>query len=456
MARALELTWVAKLKRWRKRRKVDGKSKTFYLGTGDGKHDRVGYARALAKWREIEKALDHAERGEQLRREYEEWRNELIARPAVDPTIHVVVSMSEVDQSKPLSASGERWLEGRARMGEDRAATTPAATPKGKSLGECIDAYIEEQRQRYEHGLKFPNAPQRERISGVRFISYRFNAQVLQADWRDEPLPKDEATLAGLIKRFRDSQKALMADGKIQPGTVNERIKTMRHVVRWMHDQYLIPTLPRQMVHLCAAYTVKTTAKAIDLDTIHRLWAAATPRLKTYMALGLNCGFYVGDIASLEYDHIKDGYILKDRHKTNVPTRFKLWAVTRSLLGENCNGKDKLALVTDDGGPLYFIDPYANGGKGKRWCKIETDLLALRKRLKIKSVTFSMFRDTSSTKIESIDRTVTDLFDGHKDGRMARFYVDGDKIDYDRMFAGLDAALEELERYYALSAGELG
>jgi hypothetical protein len=56
------------------------------------------------------------------------------------------------------------------------------------------------------------------------------------------------------------------------------------------------------------------------------------------------------------------------------------------------HGKGKLALVTDNGGPLYFIDPYANGGKGKRWCKIETDLLALRLRLKIKSVTFDVPR----------------------------------------------------------------
>jgi hypothetical protein len=33
---------------------------------------------------------------------------------------------------------------------------------------------------------------------------------------------------------------------------------------------------------------------------------------------------------------------------------------------------------------------------------------------------------------------------------MARFYVDGEKIDYDRMYAGLDRAVEELERYYGL------
>jgi hypothetical protein len=61
-----------------------------------------------------------------------------------------------------------------------------------------------------------------------------------------------------------------------------------------------------------------------------------------------------------------------------------------------------------------------------------------------------MFRDTSSTRIESIDRSLTDLFDGHKDQRMARFYVDGNQIDHDRMFGALDNALGELERFYNL------
>jgi integrase len=173
-------------------------------------------------------------------------------------------------------------------------------------------------------------------------MSYRYNATLLKTDWQDEPVPEDEASLAALMKRFRETQKALMSEGKIEPGTVNERTKTMRHVVRWLHDQYLIPALPRQMVHLCAAYGVKTTAKALDLDTLHRLWNGASPRLKTYMSLALNCGFYVGDIASLEYSHIQGGYILKNRHKTGVPTRFKLWSVTKALLDANANGKDRL------------------------------------------------------------------------------------------------------------------
>jgi hypothetical protein len=33
---------------------------------------------------------------------------------------------------------------------------------------------------------------------------------------------------------------------------------------------------------------------------------------------------------------------------------------------------------------------------------------------------------------------------------MARFYVDGSKIDYDQMFARLDGAIEGLRLYYGL------
>jgi integrase len=450
MPRELELSWVAKLKQWRKRRKVNGKTKTFYLGAGTSKSDRLSYVRALAKWREIEETLDLAERGDKLRQQLAAWRDELASRPDVDASVYLIATKSKVDETKPLSASMQRWLDGTARVGEDRFAPTSTASTNGKTMGQAVADYIEAQRERYEHGLRFPNAPQRERISGVRFMSYRYNAQLIKADWEKEPLPKDEAGMASLMERFKERQKALMTAGQIQPGTLNERLKTLRHVVRWLHRKYVIQSLPREIIDICAMYRVPTTAKALDLATIHRLWDGASPRLKTYMALALNCGFYVGDIATLEYSHIKDGYVLKDRHKTNVPTRFKLWSVTKALLDANANGSRNVMLVTEDGGPLLVIDPYAKNGKGKRWCKIETDLLATRKRLGINGVTFSMFRDTSSTKIESIDRTLTDLFDGHKDARMARFYVDGDMVDYDRLFAALDKAIDELERFYQL------
>lgn len=452
MPRELKLTWVEKLKQWRKRRSVNGVSKTFYLGAGASKNDRVSYARALAKWHEIEKTLDLLDRGDDLRRGLEQWRNELASRPGIDPSIYFVPGKCTVDQTKPLSASMQRWAGGTARMGEDRFAKIASPNTAKGTLEQSVAKYIDAQTERYEHGLRFPNAPQRDRISAVRLIAYRYNAELIKAEWKDEPLPTNEAELDALMERFKDRQKAFMTAGQIEPGTLNERLKTLRHVVRWLYRKYLIPALPREMVEICAAYKVKTSAKALDLETIHRLWDAASPQLKTYIALGLNCGFYVTDIATLEYSHIQDDYIVKDRHKTAVPTRFKLWSITKNHLAKNSNGKESLVLVDTDGGPLLVVDPYANKGKGRRWCKIETDLLATRKRLGITGVSFSMFRDTSSTRIEGIDRTLTDLFDGHKERRMARFYVDGDKVDYDRLYASLDMAIDELERFYGLAA----
>jgi hypothetical protein len=116
MPRELKLTWVAKLKQWRKRRTVNGKCRTYYLGSGTGKNDRVSYGRALAKWREIEKGLDLAERGTELRQLYDAWRDELASRPDIDPSIYFPPTPHPIDPGLPLSASMQRWLDGTARM----------------------------------------------------------------------------------------------------------------------------------------------------------------------------------------------------------------------------------------------------------------------------------------------------------------------------------------------------
>src|SRR6476660_6171492 len=80
MAKALELTWVAKLRQWRKRRNVGGKRTDFYLGTGDGPDDRESYRRALGKWKVIEAELDALKAAETLQQKYEKWGAMLAAR----------------------------------------------------------------------------------------------------------------------------------------------------------------------------------------------------------------------------------------------------------------------------------------------------------------------------------------------------------------------------------------
>jgi hypothetical protein len=448
MAKVFELTWVAKLRQWRKRRNVGGKRKDFYLGTGNGPDDRESYRRALGKWKVIEAELDALKAAETLQQKYEKWGAMLAARQGPNRKPDATPLPQPCPLGDKLHPSLERWLEGRARMGEDRPTAPPK--PKEKPLDAHIDDYIAEQRERYEHGERFPDAPQHERISPARFIAYRWTANKLKESWTGEALPKDEAGLEALMERYRTEQKRLMTKGTIKPGTFNERIKTMRHFLGYLYRKRLIASIPRETERLCSKHKIKPTARALDVQTIRLIWREASPRLKTYLALALNCGFYAVDIANLEHAHIKGDYIACDRHKTGVPTRFKLWEVTKRLLAENCNGKDRLAFRAKYGGPLLVIEPDAENGRGRRWCEIESDLAAIRKRLALKNVSFSNLRDTSSTKIESIDRSLTDLFDGHKDSRMARFYVDGSKIDYDQMFARLDGAIEGLRLYYGL------
>ena len=461
MGGKLELSWIDSLKQWRKRRFIDGKRKDFWLGTGKGKADRESYERALKKWRLKEAELN----ANCSQRRLEDTISELEAEQRTAGSLEAKSTITEQIRQLRQGATVEETAAQRKLRAEIRCAIArndyaavldkthqlldDKPQSKEKSLGEYFDEYLDDQRRRYEHGIQFPDAPQKKRLSPCRLMAYRNHGAHLRADWNKEPLPKDEGALYALMKRFQATQQDLLNSKMIMPNTYNERVKVMRHFVHWLHAGYKIPIVPRGTQELCANYNYKSSAKALDLPLIYRLWAAGKDRFRLYMALALNCGYYATDIAHLKISHIQGDYIVADRHKTGVPTRYKLWDVTKRLLKQECATTGDLALLTPDGKPLISHD--MSRGNGVRWCKIENDLAAIKKRLKIKGVSFSNFRDTSSTKIESINRTLTDMFDGHKDQRMARHYIDRDHLDHDRLFEELDAAIYELERFYGLT-----
>jgi hypothetical protein len=329
MAKALELTWVTKLRQWRKRRFVKGKRKDFYLGTGTGKDDRQSYQVALAKWKIKEAELNAAKDADTRQQQYRAWGDMLAARKIGSDERNWTPSIptEPFPLEDKVHPSMQRFLEEKPCPQK----------PKEKLMDAYLDDYVAEQRERYEHGLKFPDAPQHERIGAARFIAYRWTADALKANWSGVPLPKDEAGLEMLMERYRTEQKRLMNEGKIKPATFNERIKTMRHFLGFLYRKRHIAVIPRETERLCSKHKIKSSARALDVNTIQLLFREASPRLKTYIALGLNCGFYAVDIANLMHCHIKGDYIACDRHKTGVPTRFRLWPVTKALLAENCN-----------------------------------------------------------------------------------------------------------------------
>ena len=80
-------------------------SKTFYLGTAKGRDDSESYARALAKWKVIERKIEEQDEGTKLFRQFEAWRLSLTSRPGIDAAPYVVPAQSQVDPSNPLAAS---------------------------------------------------------------------------------------------------------------------------------------------------------------------------------------------------------------------------------------------------------------------------------------------------------------------------------------------------------------
>ena len=435
----LELSWIGALSQWRKRRLVEGKTKTFYLGTGESKNDHESYQRALSKWKAIEAELDAADAAVRA----VAMRDAVIAKfEGAKQGIHSTTSSTPAISISTIKAAIRKSHDDNGNL-----KAPPAKIVASKKINKFVEEYVNEQERRWKHGDKFPDAPAKDRIGAARYIAYRNCAVPLKASWEGEDLPQNEQGLQVLIKKYRTEQQALLTESQIAPATFNERIKTMRHFLGWAFDNYHIQALPRKLDELCARYKVEVSARAVSLETIRSIWGAANERCRAYIALALNCGFYAIDVASLKRSDIKGGHIYYDRHKTGVPGRFKMWRVTKKLLEKTSNGKE---LVFEDakGFPVVRIDPTKSGF---RQSHVDGALYAVKKRLKIKGVSFSNFRDTSTTKIESIDRNLSDLFDAHKDQRMARFYIDKDHMDYDRIFAPLDRATDELEKWYALS-----
>ncbi len=422
MAKTLKLSWVSALKQWRKRRKVDGKTKTFYLGTGNGKGDSESYRRALAKWETIEAGLDRVDvqiEAEALAGQYQN-------------------AFSHVPKTTSTGGPDAQWIQHNANIAKGN------PTVVVKKLADLVAEYSDAQKRRYEHGLKFPNAPQTERISPDRYVAYRNCADNLKQVWGEMLMPQTEAELFGAMKQFRDAQQDRMNAGK-SASTFNENIKTMAHFVKWLFNNYHVTALPRNWEKLVSRYRVESSARALEPELVRRMFDAAPLRLQCWIALATNCGFYSVDIANLQADAIQGDHLTLNRHKTGVPTRFKLWSVTRDLLKQTANKKG-LAFTDEHGQCLNEMDVE----KGTRKSKIDNQLAILKRKLNIKGVSFSNFRDTSSTKIESIDHSLTDIFDGHADSRMARFYLDHGKLDKDARWAKLDAAIETLGQWYGL------
>jgi hypothetical protein len=130
-------------------------------------------------------------------------------------------------------------------------------------------------------------------------------------------------------------------------------IQAVKTFLLWCSEDerigYILPRHARQL------WKIKPEAEEQQIRTITaqeltELWAGCDnanarghdkgKRRRLWLLLGLNCGFYGCDIATLTPENIQDGYIWKLRRKTRktntklARTKWKLWPETAELLAE--------------------------------------------------------------------------------------------------------------------------
>jgi integrase len=142
---------------------------------------------------------------------------------------------------------------------------------------------------------------------------------------------------------------------------------------------------------------------------------------------------------------IVGGYLHHNRGKTQVRVRYRLWAKTQEYL-KKLAPKSGRFFMTDNGTPLVHHSTLKKSGEPVRVDNVRNWFFRLCKDQEIEGFSFSNVRDTASTEVEKIDRTMTDLFLAHRDPRMAALYIDGEMSDT----GPLDTVVEALEKRLAI------
>jgi hypothetical protein len=150
-------------------------------------------------------------------------------------------------------------------------------------------------------------------------------------------------------------QRPLSKRGKpISRETAKNLIKRIRYFIRWLHKSsafawrkpldYEVEHVRIRLSQAERAQKVSATqVKTYTTEQLTTLWKYASPRERLLMALGLNCGFGIAEVSSLQqaevflnqrHGHypITGSFIRRLRSKSEVYGEWLLWDVTEKAL----------------------------------------------------------------------------------------------------------------------------
>lgn len=474
-----ELTWLEKRKCWRKRYR----GRTYYLKTRvNGKRDRVGYQAALREWERLKAFLDGLGPSPYTATGAIIPENQVLtsrpvyvppappSKPTSPASVHE--SRNRVDSLAPqvvLAARPEAppWIEG-VGLHYHQAITTPIGSPYAgeKRIHPLIRFWLDHRLKQAERGELSLKQWGEDRAKLEVFQSF------LLANYAG--LEFVEQIDAAILNLYRDKQWEFVdcpdAEHRISKTTLKKRLDTVSKWLHWLVDQNILAELPKDLKTYGRVKLDKPKPVFWSVDEVKQLLKLATDRTRLYLLLGLNCGYTQKDIATLEASMIDwdAGIITRDRHKTGVPGKAKLWDTTLSLLREHRNVDKSGPLLADrNGRPLYLERVNDNRATvcndsirlsfdrlKKQWIKsalqenpahahLFTNLKEhvadrnelIRDAVRKEKRGFKHLRKSAANEIEKSAPHLTSLFLAHRDHRTAKYYV---QRDYEHLFQETD------------------
>jgi integrase len=182
--------------------------------------------------------------------------------------------------------------------------------------------------------------------------------------WRKRPKQKNEGKNNG--KPFSHS-------------LCKNTITLIKHFIRWLHKEPSMPWKRPEGLDLSERIKItrdsnpKFQAETYDLEEVKILWSHATQFEKKLILFALNFGASISEISTLDWKHVKAGYVKRLRPKTRVYAEFLIWDLTRQAMGE---AKSEGPVVLNNMG-----NPLLSQTKGKESRQIKNAWDRLLKRV---------------------------------------------------------------------------
>ena len=477
--RVYELTWIKAKTNTRTRGGLKGywrkrhEGRTYYLKTpANGKRDEGGYQQALVEWERLRAFLDGygpspyvgEGRTARLKPEHvylaERQAYERFPLPVQPPTVQPAQRRAKPEPTEPEPI--ERGPTGRpiAEPIERPDTSDDPAWYKQVSITEAADetllvrpthssvrlagekrpltlfeTYLASRKIQVDSGELSLQQWNEDRIQLEKFINWLFNnykaTSVDQIDGR-------------ILTEYRDFQRTVCKT----PRTLTKRLGGVAKWFNWLLDTEALQALPRSMKGYARVKQATPQPSPFTVSEVRDIFKACPTLLRACFCLGINAGYTLIDCATLEPSHIdrQTGIVTRQRHKTKVEQRARLWPMTLSLLDEAGSFRGGPILTTGRGRPL--IDRTENDkGKmtvnnpmGQAWNK------HVKKALPNLQGTFKSARQTYGQEIENRDASLVPLALAHTDTRTARHYVN--RSQWEELFKITD----EIGRLYDLES----